>query len=136
MSLLKASYQRPLTEGQYRGTIVSLEETEAHVTVEGKKVNAYVTIGLKLDDGRSYSCNLFEKGFRYAVINVADQLGIKDAVLPAPDEFMVGADVEFSIVKNVVDNQTYFNVDFRKPTEGGFVNVAEEEELPFPEPVR
>lgn len=49
MSLLNASYQRPLTEGQYRGTIVSLEETEAHTTVTGQKVNAFVTIGLKLD---------------------------------------------------------------------------------------
>lgn len=136
MSLLNASYQRPLTEGQYRGTIVSLEETEAHTTVTGQKVNAFVTIGLKLDDGRSYSCNLFEKGFRYAVINVANQLGINDAILPAPTEFMVGANVEFSIVKNVVDDKTYFNVDFRKPAEGGFINVTEEDELPFPEPVR
>lgn len=128
--LLESRIQRPLTEGQYVGTIMPVtadSEVPAHVDETGKKINAYVKLQIVLDDGRIHNVSLFEQGLKYCVLNVADQLGISSAVLPSVSEVLSNAKIKFTINKNVVDDRTYYNTDFR-PWE----DVAPvDEELPF-----
>lgn len=112
-SLLTQQFSRPVADGKYEGTIVALEEVPERVDVKGQKINAYVAISILLDDGRTFTHNVFAKGLYYATLNVADQLGIDTLILPTAQEVLMNAHVKFSVAREVVDGKRYTNVDYR-----------------------